>query len=72
MQYKICIQVGKKIEKYRKKQKLSQEELAYRVGIHASTLGRIERGESNPPLHTLYKISKGLKVHIGDLFIFYR
>ena len=37
----------------RREKKLIQEELAYRVGIHVSTLGRIERGESNPPFKHL-------------------
>ncbi|KKS11245.1 MAG: Transcriptional regulator, XRE family [Candidatus Daviesbacteria bacterium GW2011_GWB1_41_5] len=66
--YKIDVQVGRKIAFIRKRQKLSQEEAAERTGVHLTTLGRIERGETNPPLRTLHKIAKALKVHIRDFF----
>lgn len=46
----------------------SQEELADRAGMHLSTLGRIERGESNPPVQTVGKIAKALKTSVDELF----
>ena len=66
--YKIAQKVGKRIRIIRKKRKLTQEELAEKTRIHLSTLGRIERGESNPPLHTVSKIAKALKVPLRELF----
>lgn len=66
--YKIAQKAGKKIRIARKKRKLTQEELAERARIHVSTLGRIERGESNPPIHTVSKIAKALKVPLKELF----
>ncbi|OGY24270.1 MAG: hypothetical protein A2172_00165 [Candidatus Woykebacteria bacterium RBG_13_40_15] len=68
MGYKVVAQMGKKIRKIRKHQKLSQEQLSEKTGIHSTTLGRIERGESNPPVYTIYKISQALKTPLRELF----
>lgn len=66
--YKINKRVGQRIKALRKKKGLSQEELASRAKIHRTYMGKIERGESNPPLFTLYKIAKAIPVHISELF----
>lgn len=65
--YKIAQKVGKKIRIIRKQKKLTQEELASKIGIHVTTLGRIERGESNPPLQTINRIAQALGIKISDL-----
>lgn len=65
--YKINKKVGRRIRQIRKTQKMSQEELAEKAKIHRTYMGKIERGESNPPLHTLEKIAKKLRVHVSDL-----
>ena len=70
MKYKINIKLGKKIKKLRKEQKISQEELADKADIHRTYMGKIERGESNPPVHTVSKIAKALKVNAGELLPF--
>ena len=70
MSYKVCIQLGRKIRRLRKAQKISQEELADLAGIHRTYMGKIERGESNPPVYTVYKIAKALKTSLFDLFKF--
>lgn len=66
--YKISKSVGRKIRSIRKKNGMNQEEVASDAGIHVSTLGRIERGESNPPIQTLNKIAQALRVKPKDLF----
>jgi len=66
--YKICKKVGHRIRFLRKQKGFSQEELADRAKIHRTYMGKIERGESNPPLYTFYKIAKALSVHIHKLF----
>lgn len=68
MKYKVNEKLGKRIRKARREKKMSQEELADRVGLHYTTISRIERGISNPPVHTIDKISKALKVSLSDLF----
>lgn len=67
-QYKITEQIGNNIKKIRKQQSRSQEEIAHTARMHLTTYGRLERGESNPPLYTLYKVAKALKVNLKDLF----
>ena len=60
--------MGKKIRVVRKKKGLNQEDVASEAGIHVSTLGRIERGESNPPIQTVNKVAQALHVKTGELF----
>ena len=66
--YKVNEKLGKRIRKFRKEKKLSQEVLAERVGLHYTTISRIERGVSNPPVQTINKIAKALKVSLSELF----
>ncbi|MBP3646674.1 MAG: helix-turn-helix transcriptional regulator [Clostridia bacterium] len=47
---------------------LSQEELAFRCGMHASHIGFLECGQRNPSLDTLERISLGLCVPLTALF----
>lgn len=65
--YKIAQSVGKRIRINRKKKKMTQEAVAESAGIHVSTLGRIERGESNAPLQTINKIAQVLRVKPKEL-----
>lgn len=60
--------MGRKIRLIRKKKGLNQEDVASEAGIHVSTLGRIERGENNPPLQTVNKIAQALHIKTGELF----
>jgi transcriptional regulator with XRE-family HTH domain len=60
--------VGKKIKRIRSDMDMTQEDLAEKVGLHVTSIGRIERGEANPPVSTLEKIARALKVHISELF----
>ncbi len=59
---------GKRIEFLRKKQNLSQEELAFKCELHRTYIGAIERGEKSPTLNTMEKIANGLNIEIVELF----
>ncbi|AII58852.1 MAG: transcriptional regulator, XRE family [Dehalococcoides mccartyi] len=61
--------LGERIRVLRKKAEISQEELAFRAGVHRTYLGGIERGERNPSLKNIEAIAKALEVPISDLFI---
>jgi len=65
--YKIAQKVGKRIRITRRRKGLTQEELADKLKIHVSTLGRIERGEINSPLQTLNKIAQSLGVSLKEI-----
>lgn len=60
-------EVGARIRQYRLQKKLSQEKLAELSDLNTVYIGVIERGEKNPSIEILYKISKGLGINICDL-----
>jgi len=66
---KILIDFGKRIKSLRKQQGISQEELAYRSGLHRTYIGMIERAERNICLINMEKIAKGLGVKMYELFV---
>ena len=47
---------------------MTQEELADKVKLHYTSLSRIERGETNPPVQTIKRIAQALKRPVKDLF----
>ncbi len=69
MKNNINVIFGNKVAELRKAQKISQEELADKCGIHRTYIGAIERGEKSPTLNTVYKIANGLNININQLFI---
>ena len=56
--------IGSKIQKYRKLQNMTQDELSKRSGIYLSTIKKYESGERNPKPDQLQKISEALGVSI--------
>ena len=59
--------LGSSIAALRKTRDWTQSELAERVGVDTETISRFERGATLPSLLTLEKISKSLKVGVGEL-----
>ena len=51
----------------RKKKKISQDELAKQIGVHAPVIGRYERDEVKPSIETAFKIAKALEVSLDYL-----
>lgn len=62
--------VGAKIREKRIEKGMSQEVLSFDANIPKNQVGRIERGEINPTLITLNKISLALEIPLKDLFEF--
>jgi transcriptional regulator with XRE-family HTH domain len=60
--------VGRKIRQLRRQRKLTQVELASRIGIHQSDLSRMEQGEYKVGLDTLLKILQTFNMGIGEFF----
>ena len=59
--------VGGNLRRLRKERKLSLEELAALTGVSKLTLGNIERGDTNPTIGMMWKISKQLEVSLMAL-----
>jgi transcriptional regulator with XRE-family HTH domain len=68
MKKQILIKFGQKVREERNKQKISQEELAERAGVHRTYIGMIERAEKNITLENIEKIAKALGLKLGVLF----
>ncbi|TWP25434.1 XRE family transcriptional regulator [Apibacter muscae] len=59
--------LGNRIISLRKVQKLSQGDLASKIGVHQNVLGRYERGEAKPSIEMASKIADCLGVSIDYL-----
>ena len=62
--------LGKQIKKRRKKKRITQAELAEKVGVTTVYITYIETGKYFPSLKRLIKIAKVLRVKVGDFFTF--
>lgn len=58
--------IGKKIKSQRKKLKLTQFELAEKVGLHEKQISRIELGANSPTLDNFFKIIEALNLKLED------
>ena len=61
---------GVRVRALRMAKGLSQEELAFRAGVHRTYLGGIERGGRNPSLKNITTIAKALEISLSELFSF--
>lgn len=61
--------VAKNIKRLREENKLSMDQLAKLSGVSKSMLAQIERGDGNPTISTLWKISNGMKVPFDALTV---
>ena len=64
----ILREFGLRIQQERKKLGISQEELAFRAGMHRTYIGMIERAERNITLSNIKKLADALQLNINDLF----
>ncbi len=60
---------GALVRRLRKEQGFSQEGFAFRVGVHRTYMGDIERGEKNVTLVTANKIAKALGFTLAGLLL---
>lgn len=70
MSYKINQQLGEKIQRVRKARKITQEDLAAKIGVQTATISNIEGGRTDTSVYTVYKIAQALGAHIKELFTF--
>lgn len=58
---------GIELGRTRKEKGVTQEALGRRVGLHATYIGDIERGERNVSLANILKIARGLEIPASQL-----
>ena len=71
-----CIQAfGDIVRSERLRLGLTQQDVALRAGVHLNFVGRIERGQAEPSLSTIFAIAQALEVpadtiiqKVGQLF----
>ncbi len=66
----VLISFGGKLRQLRLAKSYTQEQLANELGVEISQISRIERGEINTSVITLYAIFKVLNVDISELLNF--
>lgn len=59
-----------KVEEYRKKHDISQDQLAKLMKVSRQTISSIENGRYNPSVTLAYKLASYFHVSIEDLFDF--
>jgi transcriptional regulator with XRE-family HTH domain len=64
----IRVRFSRRLRELRQERGLSQEELAFRAGLHRTYVSSAERGERNVALVNLERLAKALDVHLRDLF----
>lgn len=67
MKSNLLNKFGEQVRKKRKAKGLSQEELAFKAGLHRTYIGMIERAEKNITLTNIEKIAHALEVDIKEL-----
>ncbi|MFB2597912.1 helix-turn-helix domain-containing protein [Herbiconiux sp. P17] len=59
--------LGARIRDERHRFAINQMELAELAGLHFTNLGKIERGQANPSLHTILRIAGALNLNPAEL-----
>ncbi len=61
------IYIGERLKAIRTKRLLTQEELAQKAGVSASTIVHIERNQQEPHFSTIRKLGKALDIDPTEL-----
>ena len=64
----IKVRFGRRLREVRQAKGLSQEELAFRAGLHRTYVSSAERGKRNVGLVNVEKLAQALDIDICDLF----
>ncbi len=60
-----------RIRELRARDRLSQEELARKVGVRRETIGNLENGRYNPSLKLAMDIAKVFNTTVENIFFFF-
>jgi len=60
------VRLGENLRKVREERGWSQEELAFKAGVHRTYVGGVERGEYNVTILTLRRFTRALGITLQD------
>lgn len=58
---------GQVLREVRTSKDVSQEDLAHEAGLDRTAIGRLERGERQPSLSTVFSIAKALRIKASEI-----
>lgn len=64
---KLLKALGQKIKFYRLKNKISQKNLAFKIGVDRTYIDAIEQELRNPSIYCLYMLTKALNITFKNL-----
>lgn len=64
-------ELGAEIKRLRLKAGWEQEDLAEKIGLHQSRVSKLERGEHNYPLETIFRLAKAFEINPFELAAVY-
>lgn len=59
---------GSRIQELRKKNNLTQSELAKKIGLSTNFIGMVERGERNTSVDKIFKLAKAFNISLAQFF----
>lgn len=59
---------GSRIQELRKKNNLTQSELAEKIGLSTNFIGMVERGERNTSVDKIFKLAKSFNISLAQFF----
>ncbi len=65
----LAKKLGEHVRTLRKEAGYSQESFAYKLKLHRTYIGAVERGEKNITIKNLEKIADCLEVKISDIWL---
>ncbi len=66
---RMPILFGAVVREIRLEKNISQEELAYKSGVHRTFMGVVERGKSSLDLKTAQKVASGLNTPLSTIIL---
>jgi transcriptional regulator with XRE-family HTH domain len=63
----VAVRFGENLRRFRRREGLSQEELAARASLHRTEIGKLESGERIPRIDTLVKLAGSMAIPPEDL-----
>lgn len=63
----LLVGLGAALRDVRSRERVSQEELSLRTGVHRNYIGGIERAERNPTVSAVVALAEGLGMRTSEL-----